>query len=333
MKKFRVPFLLLLAGLFACKNEKAAAPQNVDSGNPVIDGLTQKIAQNPNDDQLYYERGKAYYENEAYDQAIADLTKAILIDTAQPAYYYVLGDTYMDYFQSYNALKTMELAAARFPKDLKTLLKLSEYYHILKKYDDSFRIIDQILQQDPQNAEAYFMFGMNFKELGDTIRAINSFQSAVENDPDLVDAWIILGQLYAKRKDRLAMKYFDNALRADSSSITAIHAKAVYLNDVGKPQEALELYRKINRLDMQYEDAYLNAGLIYLEMDSVEKAYKQFDILVNISPINIGGWYYRGLASELKGDVEAAKQDYRQALKFAPNFEKAKSALAELEKQ
>lgn len=326
-------FICTLALTTACQGNQDTNKTTTDSsGNALIDGLTARITQNPNDPALYFQRGKAYYEAEGYDQAIADLTKAILIDTAQPEYYHVLADTYLDYFQSYNALKTMELASMRFPDRIPTLLKLAEFYHLLKKHEDSFRIIDQVLQRDPQNADAYFMFGLNFKELGDTVRAINSFQSAVENDPDLVDAWIILGQLYAKRKDRLAARYFENALQVDSLNINAMHAQAVYLNDLGKPAEALEIYSKINRISPQYEDAYLNAGLIYLEMDSVPEAYRQFDILVNVSPINIGGYYYRGLASELKGDVEAAKNDYRQALKFAPDFTKAKEALEALEK-
>ena len=72
--------------------------------------------------------------------------------------------------------------------------------------------IDNILKLDPQNAEAYFMFGMNFKEQEDLERSINSFQTAVEFDPDLVDAWINLGALHAQLGNEIAIKYFDNAI-------------------------------------------------------------------------------------------------------------------------
>jgi tetratricopeptide (TPR) repeat protein len=329
----KMTLLMVLAiFLFACKKEQKS-PSAPPASNPAIEELTQKIAATPSDARLYFARGQEYYRAEGYDEAIADLYKAISLDSSQAAYYHTLSDAYLDYYQSYNALKTMELAAKKFPTGLPTLLKLAELYHILKKYDDSFRTIDQILKQDPQHADAYFLFGLNFKETGDTIRAINSFQSAVEHDADLVDAWIILGQLYARRKDPLAMQYFDNAVRIDSTNLDARHARAVYLNDAGKPQDALEEYRKINRLDYKYQDAYFNAGLIYLELDSVEQAFRQFDMLISVDPIYISAYFYRGLASELKGDFASAKNDYLQTLKFAPDYPKAKEALAALEKK
>lgn len=177
------------------------------------------------------------------------------------------------------------------------------------------------------------MFGMNFRELKDTVRAINSFQSAVEFDPDLTDAWILLGQLYQGLGDPLALQYFENALRVDSLSVAAYHAKAVYLNDLGKPLEALEVYREINLRFPQYEDAYFNAGLIYLDQDSIDKAYQQFDLLIRVSPIHIQGYYYRGLTEELSGHPEKARQDYEQALKFAPNYTLPKEGLQRLERE
>ena len=87
----------------------------------------------------------------------------------------------------------MERAVALYPQRIATLLKLSEVQLILKQHNTALETIDRILRIDPQNPEAYFMFGMIFKEMGDTARAVNSFQEAVELDADLIDAWINLG--------------------------------------------------------------------------------------------------------------------------------------------
>lgn len=329
-------FGFVLLGVWACEtdqesNTEPPATQSTDDPQMAqINLLSQKIQENPDDPQLYFQRAGTYYEIEGYDQAIADLQRAMMIDSTQPAYYHLLADTYLDYFKSYNALQTLEVAAQKFPDNLHTLLKLSEFQYLLKKYQESYKTIDQILRKDPQNSEAFFMMGLNLKEQGDTIRAINAFQSCVENNTDNVDAWIILGQLYEALGDKIAIRYFNNAVRVDSSSMKALHAKADYLHNQGQSQEALELYRKINIMSPSYEDAYYNAGIIYLEMDSLEKAYHQFDMLVKTSPIYIMGYYQRGLAAELMGNTAQAKADYEQTLKFAQDYEPAIEGLQRL---
>lgn len=325
-------WVLALGGLAAgCGNSgkpaEGAAAEASATGNPAIDGLSAEIAQNPKDAELYAERGRLFYENDGYDEAISDMNKALSLDSTNVEYMHLLADVYMDYFQSRRALKTMERAAELYPERIPTLLKLSELQMILKQHEESMKTIDRILKLDPQNAEAYFMFGMNFKERGDTVRSINSFQKAVELNSDLVDGWINLGQLYASIGDPLAMRYFDNAIRVAPENIYALHARADYLSDIGKLPEAIEMYRRISRVDPQYEEAYFNSGLIYLDMDSIEQARGQFDIAIETSPTHIRAYYYRGLAQEMLGNAAAAKADYEQALKMAPNYENAQEGL------
>jgi len=300
---------------------------NIDTGNPAIDGLTKEIKNNPDNPALYIKRGKAFQQNKGYDEAIVDFTYAIQLDSTKVDYYHFLADTYMEYFKSRKALQVIKQAATLFPDHIPTLIKLSEYYHILKQHEESMKTIDQVLKRDPQNAMAYLMFGMNFKEQGDTVRAINSFQKAVEFDAELIDAWINLGQLYESMGDPLAARYFENAVRVAPRNIYALHAKADYHSNQEELPEAIDTYRKIVRVDPQYDEAYFNAGLIYLDMDSVEQAQKQFDLAVKISPTNIQAYYYRGLSKEMLGNDAGARNDYEQALKMAPNYTKAKDGL------
>ena len=71
-------------------------------------------------------------------------------------------------------------------------------------------------------------------------------------------------------------------------------------------------------------------GILYLELDSIEKAYEHFDILIKIEPQNHLGYYYRGITNMFSGKTELAKRDLEQALVFNAGFEKAKIALEEL---
>ena len=174
------------------------------------------------------------------------------------------------------------------------------------------------------------MLGLNFKEKGDIDRAMGSFQTAVENNPDLVDAWINLGQLHAEKGSNLAKFYFENAVQVAPNNITALHAKAEFLHFSDDRQGAIETYRQINSIDPDYSESFFNTGIIYLEMDSLIQAKKHFTMAVETSPTYIIAYYYRGLVSEMEGNIAGAKKDYQTALNFNPEFIRAQEALARL---
>jgi len=326
---------LLTLGLFvlatACNFDSNKADTRTapiaQTGNPTIDALSAQIAKTPGDATLYAARGNAYYEAEGFDEAIADLTKALSIDSMNIDYRHVLADVYLDYYQSRLALKTMEKAAELYPERIPTLLKLSEFQYILKQYTPSLTTVDQVLKLDPQLGEAYFMMGRNFREMEDDDRAIASFQKAVDNDPDLIDGWAMLGELFGKRDNAIAVRFYDNALSLDSTYVGAYFGKARFFHNIGELNNAITEYENVNRFQPQYVDAYYNAGLAYFEMDSMDQAYKKFDLAVNVEPTYYMAYYYRGSVSEVRGNKAAAKNDYQQTLNLKSDFIRAQEAL------
>lgn len=312
------------------KEENTALPSDVD---PVLQQLNQQILVNSDQPEVYLARAEYYHQNGSFEQAVADLQKALQKDSTHLNSMHLLADVYLDYYQSKEAIATLEKAATIYPRNILTLLKKSEFHLILKQYEESMATIDQILRLDPTNAEAFFMFGQNFLEQGDTARAINSFQTAVESDPELLDAWIKLGQLQSAMGNTLiAEKYYDSGIAVNPENVLVRHAKADYLADQHKLTEAIAVYRDIIAIDPDYEDAYFNSGLIYLDMDSIPQAYERFDICLQVSPLHIRAFYYRGLAAEFMGRIEQARADYNQALALAPDYQDPQEGLRRLQK-
>ncbi len=325
--------LLLLLAFTACNDEPATTEAPVTEattggGTPQIQGLTKKIGESPTNASLYATRGALWYENENFDEGIADLEKAIQMDSTKPEYFHVLADMYMDYFKSRQGLTVMEKAGALFPDRIPTQLKLAEFQLIVKQHTPALVTLQRIQVKQPLNPEMFFMFGNVFSDMGKTDQAITAYQSAVENDPGLVDAWVKLANLLADKGSPQAGKYFDNALKADSTNVAALHAKAYYLsNKKNDLNGAIQLYRKINGIDPQYAEGYYNVGLIYLDMDSVQQAYKSFDLAVKFAPEFAEAYYHRGLAAEMKGDKAQALSDYENVLRISPDFDGAKAGV------
>jgi len=319
---------LFFAGCNAKKTEDTPAP----SGNPAIDQLSAAIVQNPEDGSLFAARGEQYYLNESYDEALADLREAINLQPDIIPYWHLLADIQMDYFQSRPALETLEQTVRRFPENKKSYLKLAEFQLILKLYEAALSTLDQLEQIDPLLADLFFMRGLVYKEMEQTDVAIENFKLAVQQDAEIIDAWINLGQLYAQKEDKIALDYFNTAIEIAPGSIEARHAKGYYLQDINDLEGAVAVFKEIGTINPQYHEAFYNAGLILLDLDSLESAYQQFDIAVQTKPTEARYYYYRGVTLELMGQFDQAFKAYEQCLVFDPQFEAAQEGLDRIKK-
>lgn len=338
MKTIQTYFCQLAILLFAilllpsCGNDDVTEDATAvpATGDQEIDLVSQQLAGDPNNADLYALRAEIYQEKHSYDQAISDMTAALSLDSTNLDFHHLLADIYLDYFRSRLALQTMERAVAIAPEDIPSLLKLSEIQLFLKMNQSSLTTIDKILRLDPQNALAYFFMGVNFEELGDINRAINAFQESSEIDPEMIDTWIKLGQLHASIDGQLAEAFFDNAIEVDSTSTIALNAKAEYLWNQDQPEAALDIYQTAIRKDPMGHTSYYNAGLVLLELDQLQEAYDHFSMAIENSPLYSAAYFYRGYAAEQLGKIDQAREDYRHTAALSPSYEPAQEALERL---
>lgn len=332
------PFIFLLItalGLLpGCRNESPKTPKN--GADPALATLNALIEQNPENDSLYYLRADRYYQLEGYDEALNDIGTALRLDSMQPMYYHMMADVLLDYARpndSRRAIEVLKTAAGKFPDRIPTLLKLSEFQLIVRRHGDALGTLDRILQRDPQNAEAIFMSGRVFLDKGDTTKAIVALQKSVQLDAGILDAWVFLGRIFDERNSPLAEQYYNNALRLDSTNLEVLEYKGAFFKRRGAFDKAFAVYRDIVQRNPDYSNAYFDMGMIYLELDSLGKAYDNFDIAVKTDPLFVKAYYFRGVAAEARGDLTAALADYTQANKMSPNYQEAREARERLEKQ
>ena len=329
LEKLLIMFLAVSL-VFSCKKPQGSDDGMGMTGDQTLDGLTAAIRESPNNPDLYLKRSQVFYERQAYEQAVQDLARVMKLDSINLKAHHLLADVYLDSYQSALALQTMQRAALLYPDSINTKLKLSEFQLILKQYDASLNTIADIMKIRPGDPEALFMLGMVYRDQGKTDLAIGAFQSAVERDPNMSEAWVILGDLMDRTNNPLASQCFDNAVRVDPGNVAAWHAKAYFLQNNDKIGEALEIYRHIHTLDAQYPEAYLNAGILLMVQDSLDAAMKEISILGAIDPANPAAWFYKGKIYHLKGQPDQAKAAYEQALRLDENYAQAIDGLEEL---
>ncbi len=327
--------VLLMVSIGACQNDKPATASDDNTigqlgstGIAAIDKLTAQIAENTSDPNLFAARAQAFYENEGYDNAIQDMAMAMKIDSTNADYHHLLSEIYLDYYKSRRALQTMQRCVSLHPKRIKSLLYLAEIQQILKQYDASMSTITRVMSLEPNNPEGFYMIGFNHILMGNKNMAIKNLQKTVDLNPDHTDAWTLLGNIFNEDKNPIAEQYYENAVESSPDDLDVLFNKASYLHNSDRLDEAAQILKRIVKTDKNYVNAYQSLGIIYIEKDSMQKAYENFNIAVNVDPQFGLGYYYRGYTSESLGQFQAAKADYQNVLNFDPDFERAKTGMA-----
>ena len=348
LKRWTLPLLglllmLLSTQLSSCGNGDSTAPDassitsDTTAGSAqaraAIDALTARIVETPEDAALYAQRGRIYYDNGVLDRATEDFRRSIRYDSMQPDVWHALADAQMDNLRSRDALVTMIYAGSRFKDRMATLLKLAEFQLILRKYDDAIATLERAGKLDPNEGEVFFMLGHVLQDSDSTAtaEAIQAYERAIELNPKLLDAWINIGQLYARRGNKIAERYLRTATEIDRNNPLPFRILADYYSSRGELAKAVETYDRAIALDPQYADALYNSGLVLLDMDSVSRARRQFELAIQMQPDYVQAHHYLGVALELQGDVAGARRAYETTLTMVPDYKPAIDALARLQ--
>ncbi|HLG02213.1 MAG TPA: tetratricopeptide repeat protein, partial [Bacteroidia bacterium] len=206
-------------------------------------------------------------------------------------------------------------------------------YHYFGKYEQELSLINKTLEIDPQNAQAYFMKGMMYKERGDTAKAFSNMQSAIEKDPDYYNAYIQLGLLAAAKNNPVAEDHYLNAIKINPMSEEAHYHLGMYYQQTGRYDKAVVSYDNILRINPEHFDALFNLGVVHNRfLENPDKGIEYFNRAIIVDPKSPRGYYGRGVCYEKKGEKQKAIADYKMALEKDADFTFAALALEKIER-
>jgi tetratricopeptide (TPR) repeat protein len=295
--------------------------------------IYKAIEKDPNNVNLYLDLSKYYVGVKQLDSALNNALTALRLDTANSNVYVVVSDVYFAMGNVENTEEMLEKAIALDPKNNEACLKLSELYFLLKEYKQSETILTKAIQETAYNPRAYHILAWNYREKGDTVLAIRNYLNAVEQDPDYFDAYMELGILYHCRHNPLAINSYNNALNVQPNNTQALYNLAMFYQETGEYEKALEKYRMILQIDEQNKFALHNMGWVYLMgLDKFEEAVVFFTKAIEQDTAYIEAIYNRGLSFEQLKKYDNARQDYMYSLKLENNYPLAIEGLNRLDK-
>lgn len=307
----------------SCGSGKEAATEVTESN---IDSL---LTAHPDSVPLLVKRGEMYFKRYEYDLALKDAAKAFRLAPlnldAKLLYAEVINSRSMRTPEEVGtAQRLYQQVIKKQPKNTRALVGLASTYSYQADFEKSFKYINQALRIDVHDRNAYVLKGSNYMQLGNKEKAISSYETAVQQDPNFFEAYFFLAKIYESEGNKICIDYYQNAheLRPKSLEITYSLGYARQLFE--EYEGAKEIYREMAKdtLDFYANRGYFHQGFIkqFIEND-LDSAVFFYRAALREEPRHVESWHNLGICYDKMGDKTQALQSFGKALKYDPQFE------------
>ena len=238
--------------------------------------LNEEIKDNPKEAAPYYHRAQLDIAMRDTGNAMEDMELALKRDSSRVDYYLYYGNILEKHAIITKAVKVYQKILSLDPKNTFAMVALGRIYYYIQNHDESIKYLNQAITLDNHIAEAYYLRGMNFKEMNFTDNAIKSFQTAVAVNQAYYEAYMQLGAMFAKQKKPMAAAYYENAIRINPADPRAFFARGSYFQEVDSTRLAIRDYTEAVRKDPNFKQAHYNLAYnLYLDK-KYQKAMEHF---------------------------------------------------------
>ncbi len=333
MLKYFIKYFVILFLFVACSNptSKNKTEDIVNDTTLTIEKLNEEIRKNPENAQLFIKRSRLQIEAENIEEATNDLEIALRVDSLIPSVYNELSDLYLLRGESGKAKETLEKCLRLFPLNSEARLKLAQIYFYVQMYKEAMHEIVNLETNDLQSSDSYFVKALILNETQAFDKAIDALQKSIEYDNQNWEAYNLIGMIYYRLDDPLAVEYFITASRLFPDNLEIRFNAGLVFQNFEKYEEAMEEYEYVIAADPSYYQAYYNTGYIYVNsINDYESAVESFTNAIKQDSFAYKAWYNRGVSYELMGKLKLAELDYRRALEILPNYDLAVNGLNEV---
>jgi tetratricopeptide (TPR) repeat protein len=207
----------------------------------------------PNLPDLYSNLANIYYIKGEFDLAISNYQTAITLNPSN-SWTSVIAQTLGFVYQENKAdpdaaISAYQTAYVLTPDDIDIYVNLGSAFYDKEDYDNALAVYRQALEYQPTNAKIHCNLGFLYWGKGDTEEAMKSYE--------------------------LAIKY------NDAYDIAYNNLGVIYLDDLGRVNKAIELFKKAVETNPNYALAHFNlARAISIIGDKIEAAKEKINNLI-----------------------------------------------------
>ncbi|MEI6823507.1 MAG: tetratricopeptide repeat protein [Bacteroidota bacterium] len=222
--------------------------------------------------------------------------------------------------------KLIRQALIDFPIDTAVILQLlMTNLWRQKKREESISIANMILLlvDDKQDISSiYYELGVDYNVMGQTDKAIESYNKAVEVDKEDFESIIDLTEIYLEKKewDNLITTFNLIPDENEDFNMDKFFQQGYAYSMKKEFALAKERFEKYNEKDADNLDVKFNLGSMNAELGNYSIAIKIFSDILEIYPDKAEVYYHIGTVYCSMGDHYMAMHNFLEALKIKPNY-------------
>ncbi len=190
---------------------------------------------------------------------------------------------------------------------------------------------NQILQIDPANHNAFYELALIYFKKGDLTQAKNFAQKAVTIKTDNEWYWLLNANIYQQQQDFILLDYALNELvKLAPDKIEYQFDKANALFMMGKPDESLTLYNKLEQKVGLTDQVLQGRQRIYLKNGNIIKASADLEQLIKNNPTDVRYYLFLGDLYFSNKMIDEALTVYQKAKELDENNPFTRVAIAQI---
>jgi tetratricopeptide (TPR) repeat protein len=261
---------------------------------------------------------------------------------------YYLGVAEADQGRCDSAISTLGLALRVHPDYVPAKLRLANCLSASADWDASGGLYAEIVEQQPNNADAFYGLGRVRAARRDLAGAAEAYRKAIELFPDYGAAHYALALGYralakpdkAEEELRLYEKNKTGAPPAGDplmAEVRALNHSATYqvqygaeLERQGKLEESAAAHEKALEIDPQLVQAHVNLIRLYGQLGLFERAAEHYRAAIGIDPGSAESYYNYGVLLLSAEKYRPAEDAFRKTLEINPFYASAHNNLGYL---
>ncbi len=289
--------------------------------------FTASIAIDPKFTKAYYNRAVAFFNQEKYTKAIADIEIALsqFSEENTSDCYVLLSKANYCLGNIPKSIEYIDKSLEINPLNIQAMLDKGGLIQSSEQYEKAIEVYNSIIYHTRGNAAAYNEQGNCFLALNDTDRAYECYHKAHKADPSnpkftynlAVATWI------SKNDTVNSTEILNTLIASEPDNAGYYNAKGYIYAQSGNYELAIDNFNMAISLNKNLASAYNGKGSALCKKEMYDDALKEFNNAIEANT-NYGDAYVnRGITKEYLGDYDGACNDYKKGVELgAKNAQK-----------
>ncbi len=278
--------------------------------------LRRALSLHPDRAEWHFNLGltlEAAGRNEDARRAFAD---ALELEPVDPQVMLMLGVACVRCERLEEGIRWLERSHETAPDRADTFVHRIDAYARLGMHDEAEQMFYSALQYDDENPLAYAHVAESLMDRGDYARAVYCLKQAAQLDPLLPRLNARLAHAHSQRGSHdLALELYLKELREHPGDMDTLLDCGCLLMDMGRTGDAGEKFRRVIELESDNPDAHFYLGELAIDRGREEEAVSFYNIALRLDPAYPDVRRRLARVAVDRGDLSMARRMLRRELR------------------